>query len=30
VDLTITLPDGTGTSLPGVTADQHLRWPNGC
>jgi hypothetical protein len=30
VDLVITMPDGTETELPEVTADQHLRWPAGC
>lgn len=30
VDITITLPNGTVTELPGIIADQHLRWPEGC
>jgi hypothetical protein len=30
VDITITLPDGTVNEIPGITADQHLRWPEGC
>ena len=30
IDITITLPDGTVAELPGITADQHLRWPGGC
>lgn len=30
VDVSITLPDGTTIELPAVSADQHLRWPDGC
>jgi len=30
VDISIKLPDGTVTELPNITADQHLRWPEGC
>jgi hypothetical protein len=30
VTVSITLPDGTVTELPNTTADQHLRWPEGC
>ncbi|MEX1124793.1 MAG: CRTAC1 family protein, partial [Acidimicrobiia bacterium] len=30
VDITITLPDGTVNDLPGITGDQHIRWPQGC
>jgi hypothetical protein len=30
VDALITFPDGTTLELPGLNADQHLRWPNGC
>ncbi len=26
----IQMPDGTVTELPGILADQHLRWPQGC
>jgi hypothetical protein len=29
-NLTITQPDGTTVELVGVTADQHIRWPDGC
>jgi hypothetical protein len=30
VDVTITHPDGTLTTLPEIAADQHIRWPDGC
>jgi len=30
VDISINLPDGTVTELTNITADQHLRWPEGC
>lgn len=30
VDVRIVAPDGTLTELPGMLADQHLRWPEGC
>jgi hypothetical protein len=30
VDVSITLPDGTTVELSDVTADQHIRWPEGC
>ena len=30
VDISIKLPDGTVTELTNITADQHLRWPEGC
>jgi len=30
VDVVIVAPDGQVNELLGITADQHLRWPNGC
>ncbi|HEY6629274.1 MAG TPA: CRTAC1 family protein [Acidimicrobiia bacterium] len=30
VSVTIQHPDGSITELPGIVADQHLRWPQGC
>ncbi len=30
VSVSIQHPDGTVTELPGIAADQHLRWPQGC
>jgi len=30
VEVKIVAPDDTVTDLPGIIADQHLRWPEGC